>query len=494
MKKPNVLFIMCDQFRFDAIASLGNGIVKTPNIDRLVKRGISFKNAYSTCPVCVPARYTIRTGSEPYSHGYFKNAGTVFTDKKTMEERCGDYIAKAMSKMGYYTFGIGKFHACPYNEDLGYDYYAQSEELYVNMEQRNFDAYASFIADEHPEYSHIEQLHGERTEMYYMPQMSPLPADLTVEAWAAGVAKKQITQCKDKPYFGFVSFIGPHPPCAPPVPFNRIYNPDNIPNPVKGNIDIDHADDFLPWMNYLIWAEDINDSHARVLKARYYGEITYIDTCIGKILDAVVETEDADNTLICFFSDHGDHLGDHHSWQKESFFDGSCRIPFILSWPARFAGDTENDALVSLAELFSIATGATGNCITRDGIDILGVLEGKAPQRELIFGFHETPGTIWFKLMVKDKRYKYIYIANGGRELLFDNINDKNEHIDLSGKHPELTAKYRGIAVNKITCNDNLSLAVENNNLKQFEFSPYKRFRIHQFDLSKGIKNFDDIF
>ncbi len=74
-----------------------------------------------------------------------------------------------------------------------------------------------------------------------------------------------------------------------------------------------------------------------MLKARYYGEISYIDDCLGRILDAVDARADADNTLICFFTDHGDMLGDHHAWQKESFFEASCHIPFLVSWPATAA-------------------------------------------------------------------------------------------------------------------------------------------------------------
>ena len=89
---------------------------------------------------------------------------------------------------------------------------------------------------------------------------------------------------------------------------------------------MDHADEQIPWMNYLIWADDINDMQARALKARYYGEISFIDQCLGRILDSVESRTDAENTLICFFSDHGDHLGDHHAWQKERFFEASCHV------------------------------------------------------------------------------------------------------------------------------------------------------------------------
>jgi len=81
-----------------------------------------------------------------------------------------------------------------------------------------------------------------------------------------------------------------------------MYDPDRMPGPVRGDIELDHMDEQITWMNYAIWAEDVNDPHARVLRARYYGEISYIDQCLGRILDAVEARPDADNTLICFWT------------------------------------------------------------------------------------------------------------------------------------------------------------------------------------------------
>ena len=179
MARPNILFIMTDQQRFDTIAALGNRDIYTPNLDRLVRRGVTFTHAYSTCPVCVPARYTIRTGCEPPTTRVFSNARSrpVTGQAPTMEGRCGPYLARTLREAGYRTFGIGKFHTQPWDEDLGYEVHLHSEELYGTPDQRRRDAYARWIAEEHPEFDYIEALMGERTDMYYMPQVSPLPAD-----------------------------------------------------------------------------------------------------------------------------------------------------------------------------------------------------------------------------------------------------------------------------------------------------------------------------
>lgn len=109
--RKNILVLLCDQFRFDCIHALGNEKIKTPNIDRLVELGTSFENAYSTCPVCVAARYPVMSGCDPGTTGCFANDPPMGRDglPEDMEERCGDYIARYMSAQGYRTFGIGKF-------------------------------------------------------------------------------------------------------------------------------------------------------------------------------------------------------------------------------------------------------------------------------------------------------------------------------------------------------------------------------------------------
>jgi choline-sulfatase len=135
------------------------------------------------------------------------------------------------------------------------------------------------------------------------------------------------------------------------------------------------------------WVEDVNDPHERVLRARHYGEITYIDNCIGRILKTVEARGDADNTLICFFSDHGD-LGDHHTWQKESFFQASANVPFLISWPGRISAGEKRDALLALTDLFGIASGAAGKPEFRQGTDALGVIAGTAKPREYLLGYY----------------------------------------------------------------------------------------------------------
>lgn len=489
--RPNILCLMVDQQRFDTLAALGNRTIYTPNLDRLVYRGLAFTNAYAPCPVCVPSRYSIRTGCFPPTTAVFANgpARPTSTQAPTMTGRCGPYLAQTMKGLGYRTFGIGKFHTDPWDEELGYDVHLHSEELYETPEQRRRDSFASWIATRHPEFDFIEQLMGERTEMYYMPQMSPLPASMTVEGWAATQAIEQIRRRDPEPYFGFVSFTGPHPPFTPPIPFNRLYDPDRMPNPVVGKLKDDFMDEQIPWMNYAVWAEDVVPSHAHVLKARYYGKITYIDSCIGRILDAVEQRGDAENTVVFFFADHGDHLGDHHGWQKESYFEASCRVPFLVSWPAKLPAGRTRDDLACHADIFGIVTGAAGRQELREGTDLLGLRSGTPQPRTELLGYYGRPGSRQFKVMVRSGDWKYIFIANGGREQLFDVAHDPNELTNLASTRRDVKHPLHATAVEACQ-RPELSAAMEGHDLHGFSFQARPLRRIYQFDRSQGITGF----
>lgn len=391
-----------------------------------------------------------------------------------------------MRHLGYRTFGIGKFHTVPdAYEDLGYDVHIHTEELWSTSEHREKDGYAAFIAEEHPEFEYIEQLHGERTNMYYQPQVSPLPAHLTVESFVADKTIEQIGIDDDRPYFGFVSFVGPHPPLAPPIPYNRMYNPDMMQNPRFSDINIDAMDEALMFDRYAIWAEDVSNAQVRALKSRYYGEISYIDDCIGRILDAVEAGEDADDTLICFFADHGDMMGDHHGWQKSYYFEASVHIPFLVSCPNFIDENIKSNDLVCLTDLFALATHYAGSLKRREGINFI---DGE--KREYLAGIFGRPGELGFKIMIRQGHWKYIYMANGGREQLFNIQNDPYEVYNLAESYINEKSYFRNIAGSH--CNrPGLLSALYDSDLRSFDFHARKPMRILQFSFDKQINDFE---
>jgi choline-sulfatase len=493
LTRPDILFIMTDQQRFDTIAALGNSHIYTPNMDRLVRRGITFRNAYATCPVCVAARYTIRTGCEPPTTRVFSNAkaAPVGGQALEMEARCGPYLGRTMSRLGYRSFGIGKFHTTPWNEDLGYETLWRCEETY-HPPKREGDDYGSWLAGEHPEFDFLEQPMGERSEMYYLPQRSAVPAEFGGEWWMADRAIEEIAKSGDsRPFFGFVSFVGPHPPLAPPIPFNRMYNPDRMPELVLGSIQEDHLDEEIPFMRHAIWADAISPELAKIVKARYYGEISYLDYCLGRILDAIEARTSRDDVLICFFSDHGDLLGDHHGWQKQNFFEAACRFPLLLSWPAKLPAGAERKELISLADLFGIATAAAGACEVRQGIDILKMLRGECAPREHLVGVVEVPGSQDFKIMVLMGEWKYIFMANGGREQLFNLKQGPNELSNRVSSCSRIRDDLYALALQACRAPGAMD-ALEGDKLRTFSFRERKPMRIYQFDRSRGVLGFPD--
>lgn len=465
---------MTDQMRFDAIAALGNSDLYTPNLDRLVQRGAVMTRAYSDCPVCVPARYAIRTGCSPLRSGSFQNE-PAFGDG-LMEERCGEFLAKAMKRRGYRTFGIGKFHAMSPDTDLGYDVCLHCEDLewpgddYVNAMRK------------HPEYGDVEQYHGERTEMYYQPQLSPVPAELKSESWVADRALEQMAEEDKRPWFGFVSFLGPHPPFAPPPPYNRMYDPDRMRDPVPGPGGIDFMDERVRWNSYFVFAEEMTNAHFRTLRARYYGYISYIDSCIGRLFDAV-----DDNTLICFFADHGEFLGDHQAVQKENFFEESAHIPMLVSWPDQIEAGSNCNALTLLSDLFGLATAAAGDSDLRDGTDLFGVLQGSAPPRETAFAYSSAPGSLDFRAMVLRGSWKYIFHANGGGELLFNLDDDPREHVNRIDDKSVVADELRNLLVDEMNRFPIGRRGLENEQLKTFPRTPLKLERVYQFRHYCGI-------
>jgi arylsulfatase len=491
LSRPDILFIMTDQQRFDTIAALGNSHIYTPNLDRLVRRGVSFSRAYATCPICIAARYTIRTGCEPLTTRAFSNAVPKPAPGQAaeMEARCGPYLGRTMSRLGYRTFGVGKFHTYPWNEDVGYETLRRSEETY-HPPAREGDDYGAWLTQKHPAFDFLEQPFGERTEMYYLPQRSPLPAELGVERWVADCAVQEIAKSdKSRPFFGFISFVGPHPPLAPPIPFNRMYDPDRMPDIILGNEEEDHLDEEIPFMRYAVWADAINPALARIVKARYYGEISYLDHCLGQILDAVEARPNPENVLICFFSDHGDLMGDHHGWQKQNFFESACRVPLLLSWPAVLAGGSVRNELLSLADLFGIATEAAGECDVREGTDVLKMLRGEVAPREYLVGLIEIPGSQNFKIMVVTDEWKYIFMANGGREQLFNLKRDPNELSNCVGSSPRVRDDLYALAVQ--ACKAPVATdALDGDKLRAFPFRERPRTRIYQFDRSRGVVGF----
>jgi len=184
-------------------------------------------------------------------------------------------------------------------------------------------------------------------------------------------------------------------------------------------------------------------------------------------------------------------MGDHHGWQKQNFFTAACRVPFLLSWPAVLPKGTIQNELISLADLFGIATEAAGECEVREGTNILKMLRGKCAPREYLIGMIEPPGSHDFKLMVVTDEWKYIFMANGGREQLFNLRQDPNELSNCVASDSKVRNDLRALGVQACQAPGAID-ALDGEKLRAFPFRERPRTRIYQFDRSRGVVGFPD--
>jgi arylsulfatase A-like enzyme len=196
-KRPNILLLFTDQQRADTIAALGNPIIRTPTMDGLCREGVAFTRCYTPSPVCVSARCSMVTGLPPHRTACVDNGTPQPPDAVSFMER--------LAAAGYQTHGVGKMHFVPdYGRMWGFESRDFSEEMAA-------DGYVAMLRKHG--FSHVDEPHGVRSEMYYVPQPSQLPAELHNTAWVADRAVEFLRRRDGRrPFFLWASFIKPHPP------------------------------------------------------------------------------------------------------------------------------------------------------------------------------------------------------------------------------------------------------------------------------------------
>lgn len=425
---PNLLLILTDQQRADTIAATsGRDFLLTPHLDRLAAEGVWFDAMYSEMPECVPARSMMLTGRYGHATGVMGNGQRLAREART--------IAHALKDRGYVTQAIGKMHFNPVRESHGFDDLKLAEEIPLN---RDDDDYLRFLDDQG--FGHVLEPHGVRHEYYYIPQVSQVPDALHSTTWVGERAVDFIQHAPKRPWFLFASFIKPHPPFDPTIPFLSRYDPEALPDPVDWDAQQSHpgfelfrAQDVSKWMEHT----DIN--LARLIKAAYYACITQIDVQVGRILRALDVAGMREDTLILFASDHGELLGDHHHFGKRSFYAGATRVPLILSWPKTLPSGVRRGQLTGHQDLYGALAKAAGLERGEGLLDWAG--NGSLPGRDVLFGeLFEGPRALY---MAATRDFKYQYSPNGATEQLISLRDDPDEAHDASEAHPDVRNDLR---------------------------------------------------
>jgi arylsulfatase A-like enzyme len=319
----NILFIMLDQLRFDALGHIGKFPVKTPNIDALAASGTSFDNAYCSNPLCVPARASIMTGVNCYEHGVYYNDQNWPETMPTFAEKLADNC--------YYTTLIGKTHFMPKNKSAGFQkmvlpelYGSYQDKLGLgkkrnpNVSVSNLDS----LNDAYPiEPTHVPLEHYR--PVYY--------TDRALHELDLIASRRECREFGCEPFLMKLSYLLPHTPCNPPEPYFSMYAEDDIPAP---NATPDELNNFPAHLKTFhgIW-DQMEEKRLLKNRAQYFGCVTLIDEMIGRVIQKLKDLDIYDNTLIILTSDHGDHLCDHHLQQKAFFYECSAKVPFIFSGP-----------------------------------------------------------------------------------------------------------------------------------------------------------------
>ncbi|BDP44315.1 arylsulfatase (plasmid) [Deinococcus aetherius] len=436
LKRPNILILMADQMRHDMIGAHGHPVLQTPHLDRLVREGVSLRKAYTESPVCVPARAVFLTGQLPHRNGVFDNYTPLRPGVPT--------FPRLLADAGYFTQAIGKMHFEPVREGHGFRRLWLSEEIPGSVEEDEFlqDLFAAG-------FGHVEEPHGLRHELYYVPQPSQLPEHLHTTAWTGRKTVEFLRERagSDEPFVCFTSFIKPHPPFDPPAPWSRLYSPLDMPDPVQHERERAWDTIFIKRQHRFKWTRpDFDLQHVRTIRAYYAACVSFIDAWVGEILRTLDELGLAEDTLVVFMADHGEYLGDHGAYGKRGFHDAAARIPLVVRWPGQLPAGTETHALVGLADLpptLLSAAGVDSAPLSPDGVNLLPLLHGEVGRvREVLTGqFQHGPLGLYLSM---NERHKYIYSAADDLEILLNHSSTLSETENLAGR-PEFAQVGRDL-------------------------------------------------
>ena len=415
----HVLVLFTDQQRYDTISAFGNSKIQTPNLDRLAADSVVFKHCITPSPVCVPARLSMMSGQYPARTGCNNN------NREKVYEGKGFY--SRITEQGYQSCCVGKMHYLwdPYG-DIGFEKRHTQEEL-----AEEGDEYMQYIRGKYP---WVFDYNGMRSEMYYVPQISQLPAYDHPTNWVGDKSVEFINSCSgDKPMFLMASFIHPHPPYNPPSPWQKLHR-DDPPEPFCPPAE--DFQDFRELIGTRCSCDRLQMSRQDILRTKnyYYSCVSFVDYQLGRIIDALKAKGMYEDTLILFTSDHGDMMGDYNAIGKRSMVDASCHVPFMIHHPNHAPQKT--DKVCSLVDIAPTLLSYVGADYSRDEFDGVDLFEDKG--REYVYsqvGCGKS-GTY----MISDGRHKLVYCSADKRYYFFDKIpEEKNVYDPDNPRAAEMT-------------------------------------------------------
>lgn len=436
-KKPNILFAMMDHGRADSLGSVQAGVEVTPNLNRLAAEGAQFARAYTTCPLCVPARTALATGVYPTRNGVVYNdwAGDTARDISPIHQ----YLADA----GYRVAHVGVHHI-RVNPPL-----PERVPFRLWVDNGDYDAYLRSIdpsplsAVDRSLYKTpiLENQDGAEVPVSYSNARAdrwPGSAEQFKDAYFAHRAMEFLEAVGDEPFALFLYLWAPHPPLLVPEPYFSRFDPrdidlpPNVGRPAEGE---------PPSRRRGIagqLAEGISEEQWRRAWSAHLGLTNLADACIGSLLARLEALGLSNDTAVFFTSDHGEQLGQHRMYQKMEMYEPAIRVPLIAKVPGGEPRRIDScvshlDLFPTLAELAGIGvpTNGGGN-LSPEGRSLAPALSGHAlPERPVFSQYSGNPTYGDRRRTIVTQRYKFTYDEVGGREL-YDLQTDPLEMVNLA--------------------------------------------------------------
>ena len=418
MSRPNVLLIVTDHWPAALLGAAGHPAIHTPVLDQLCRNGVRFSNCYSETPVCLPARRTLMTGTTPREHG-----DRTFQPLRPMEPHLPT-LAQTFRDAGYQAYAVGKTHTYPQRDRIGFD------DVLLDDEGRTLygvtDDYEIFLGDQ----GYVGQQFGHgMSNNAYQATAWHLPEALHATNWATDTMQRTVRRRDPtRPAFWYLGYRHPHPPLVPPQRFLDHYSDVEIDMPFAGNW---CEDEDLPYMVQGVKARGhYSDREVRWARRAFYALCTHIDQQIGALIGTIREEGILDETIVMFTSDHGDMLGNHRMWAKQTYYEGSTNVPMILMGEKddRATGfNRTDDRLVGLQDVMPTLLDLAGievpeSCTGRSMV--------RAPRRDVLYGEFGEDGPA--TRMVRTPTHKLIWYPVGNHFQLFDMEADPREMHDLA--------------------------------------------------------------
>jgi arylsulfatase A-like enzyme len=466
-QKPNLLFIMTDQQRFDALSIAGNPVLQTPNLDRLARQGAYFRHAYTPCAVCAPARASILTGHTVEHTGANTNNRAYNVDRELLTMPTFDEI---LTEQGYHCEYYGKWHTVSalaevYKNPLkaaenGKSIFGPGGQRYVYLDylsrhgvQRKagygelIDKFTGMPYRTDPLDKHHGMTEAELTaKKLKFPQCDAhgellMPRELTLTAFQATQTIEAITRLKDRPFSITCSFHFPHAPMLPPEPYYSMYPAEAMVPPKSLSDDMENSP-YRTANGRLGNPEYADIEKIRYMISNYYGLVKEIDDWVGEILKTLEAQGLANRTMVIFTSDHGEMLGAHGMREKNVFYEESAHIPLIIRFPGEVKRNTTINAYVSNIDLFAtILDYLKVDAHPSDGQSLRGLIEGTDSEhgQYVVTEWDYRGDTESNYMIVKDGWKLIIPYSKESRVVnaMYDLQKDPYEMNNLLGRNPD---------------------------------------------------------